>query len=222
MPSPYETFHALFVPNYRWVENIAVTTIEIFGGYILAVVVGIGIALLFSWFRRLEMAVDAAAGQPQHDPEGGARPADHRLVQLRHQAEHPDGVRDLLLPDRADHGARPARGRAGPARSRALAQGLALAAVHQDPAARRAAVHLLRHEGRRHPGGGRRHRRRVPRLRPRPRLPDAAGAGDARHRRDVHGGDPDHADRHGALRPRAAAWSACWSCATRGYPRRTA
>jgi NitT/TauT family transport system permease protein len=57
MPSPYETVHALLVPNYRWPENIAVTTIEIFGGYILAVVFGIGAALLFSWFRWLEMAV---------------------------------------------------------------------------------------------------------------------------------------------------------------------
>src|SRR5262245_54708133 len=51
MPSPYETVHALLVPNYRWPENIAVTTVEIFGGYILAVVFGIGAALLFSWFR---------------------------------------------------------------------------------------------------------------------------------------------------------------------------
>jgi len=56
MPSPYDTVHALLVPNYRWLENIAVTTTEIFGGYILAVVIGIGIALLFSWFRQLEMA----------------------------------------------------------------------------------------------------------------------------------------------------------------------
>src|SRR5438477_272914 len=57
MPSPYDTVHALVVPNYRWPENIAVTTIEIFGGYILAVVFGIAAALLFSWFRWLEMAV---------------------------------------------------------------------------------------------------------------------------------------------------------------------
>src|SRR5436853_2495441 len=33
MPSPYETMQALLVPNYRWPENIAVTAIEIFGGY---------------------------------------------------------------------------------------------------------------------------------------------------------------------------------------------
>src|SRR5258708_31720209 len=56
MPSPYDTIHALLVPNYRWLENIAVTTTEIFGGYVLAVVIGIGIALMFSWFHGLEMA----------------------------------------------------------------------------------------------------------------------------------------------------------------------
>jgi NitT/TauT family transport system permease protein len=55
MPSPWETLQALLTPNYRWMENITVTTVEIFGGYILAVVVGIAIALLFSWFRWLEL-----------------------------------------------------------------------------------------------------------------------------------------------------------------------
>jgi NitT/TauT family transport system permease protein len=56
MPSPYETVHALLVPNYRWAENIAVTSTEIFAGYVMAVAFGIGAALLFSWFRVLEMA----------------------------------------------------------------------------------------------------------------------------------------------------------------------
>jgi NitT/TauT family transport system permease protein len=55
MPSPYATMHALLVPNYRWLENIAVTGTEIFAGYFVAVVVGIGIALLFSWSRWLEI-----------------------------------------------------------------------------------------------------------------------------------------------------------------------
>jgi NitT/TauT family transport system permease protein len=55
MPSPWETLQALLTPNYRWLENITVTTVEIFGGYILAVVVGVAIALLFSWFRWLEL-----------------------------------------------------------------------------------------------------------------------------------------------------------------------
>jgi NitT/TauT family transport system permease protein len=57
MPSPYETVEALLIPNYRWLENIAVTATEIFAGYFLAVVLGVGAALLFSWFRVLEMAV---------------------------------------------------------------------------------------------------------------------------------------------------------------------
>lgn len=57
MPSPSATLQALLVPNYRWIENISVTATEIFGGYILAVIGGIGIALLFSWFRTLEMIV---------------------------------------------------------------------------------------------------------------------------------------------------------------------
>ncbi len=55
LPSPQATLNALLVPNYRWLENIAVTGAEIFGGYILAVVIGIAIALLFSWSRWLEM-----------------------------------------------------------------------------------------------------------------------------------------------------------------------
>lgn len=55
MPSPYDTVHALLVPNYRWLENIGATSIEIFGGFILAAVFGILIALMFSWFRWLEM-----------------------------------------------------------------------------------------------------------------------------------------------------------------------
>lgn len=55
LPSPQATLNALLIPNYRWLENIAVTGAEIFGGYILAVVIGITIALLFSWSRWLEM-----------------------------------------------------------------------------------------------------------------------------------------------------------------------
>ena len=103
MPSPYDTLHALLVPNYRWVENIAVTTIEIFGGYILAVVFGIGAALLFSWFRWLEMAVMPLLVSLNMIPESRARTAHHRLVQIWHRAECDDGVRDLLLSDRAHH-----------------------------------------------------------------------------------------------------------------------
>ena len=55
MPSPAATLNALLEPNYRWLENIAVTGTEIFGGYILAVVIGVALALVFSWFRWLEL-----------------------------------------------------------------------------------------------------------------------------------------------------------------------
>jgi NitT/TauT family transport system permease protein len=57
LPSPSATVQSLLVPNYRWFDNTLVTGAEIFGGYILAVVVGIGTALLFSWSRSLEMFV---------------------------------------------------------------------------------------------------------------------------------------------------------------------
>ena len=81
MPSPYDTLHALLVPNYRWVENITVTTVEIFGGYILAVVVrhrrGAHVLLV----PLAGNGGHAAAGQPEHDPESRARTAHHRLVQ---------------------------------------------------------------------------------------------------------------------------------------------
>jgi len=55
MPSPMATLKALSIPNYRWLDNSTATAIEIFGGYALAVVLGIGTALLFSWWRWLEM-----------------------------------------------------------------------------------------------------------------------------------------------------------------------
>ena len=57
LPSPYATVQSLLVPKYRWFENTLVTGAEIFGGYVLAVIFGIGAALLFSWSRALEMFV---------------------------------------------------------------------------------------------------------------------------------------------------------------------
>jgi NitT/TauT family transport system permease protein len=54
MPSPGETLDALLQPNYNWWTNIAVTGTEIFAGYFLALVVGIALALVFTWSRPLE------------------------------------------------------------------------------------------------------------------------------------------------------------------------
>jgi NitT/TauT family transport system permease protein len=54
MPSPGETLDALLQPNYSWWTNIAVTGTEIFAGYLLALVVGVTLALLFTWSTTLE------------------------------------------------------------------------------------------------------------------------------------------------------------------------
>ena len=54
MPSPGATLDALLQPNYNWWTNIAVTGTEIFAGYFLALVVGVALALAFSWSKMLE------------------------------------------------------------------------------------------------------------------------------------------------------------------------
>jgi NitT/TauT family transport system permease protein len=54
LPSPVDTMLALLQPNYNWWLNVAVTGAEIFGGYLLALVVGVSLALAFSWSRTLE------------------------------------------------------------------------------------------------------------------------------------------------------------------------
>ncbi len=54
MPSPADTLNALFQPNYDWWRNTGVTGTEIFGGYALALVVGVALALLFTWSKTLE------------------------------------------------------------------------------------------------------------------------------------------------------------------------
>lgn len=55
LPSPSATFATLFEPQYQWVPNMLVTALEIGVGYGLAVLVGVALALLFSWFRTLHM-----------------------------------------------------------------------------------------------------------------------------------------------------------------------
>ncbi len=57
MPSPQATLAALVSGSYRWFDNILVTAVEIYGGYILAVLVGVAIALSFSWSRVWEDAM---------------------------------------------------------------------------------------------------------------------------------------------------------------------
>ncbi len=57
MPSPQDTLAALASPNYDWWVNIRVTATEIFGGYLLALVVGVLLALIFTWSKPLEALV---------------------------------------------------------------------------------------------------------------------------------------------------------------------
>jgi len=54
MPSPADTLDALLTPKYDWWRNIAVTGTEIFAGYLLALLVGVGLALVFTWSKVLE------------------------------------------------------------------------------------------------------------------------------------------------------------------------
>lgn len=56
MPSPADTFNALFTKGYNWWGNAMITTTEIFGGYFLALLVGVVLALFFTWSRALEAA----------------------------------------------------------------------------------------------------------------------------------------------------------------------
>lgn len=54
MPSPEATFAALTDGNYNWWGNVLVTGTEIFVGYFLALAVGVGLALVFTWSKPLE------------------------------------------------------------------------------------------------------------------------------------------------------------------------
>jgi NitT/TauT family transport system permease protein len=49
MPTPLAALQALFQPHYNWLQHTLVTAAEVFGGYALAVVIGVGMAILFSW-----------------------------------------------------------------------------------------------------------------------------------------------------------------------------
>jgi len=57
MPTPLATLATLGGANYHWLGNTVVTASEIFGGYFLAVAVGVTIAIAFSWSSTAEAAV---------------------------------------------------------------------------------------------------------------------------------------------------------------------
>jgi len=53
MPTPEDTIRSL-ADEYNWVHNTMITAGEVFGGYVLAVIVGVALALIFSWSRLLD------------------------------------------------------------------------------------------------------------------------------------------------------------------------
>ncbi len=54
LPTPWEALQTLKVENYNWALHFVATSQEIFGGYILAAVVGISMAVLFSWSKTVD------------------------------------------------------------------------------------------------------------------------------------------------------------------------
>ncbi len=57
LPSPWEMIQTLGQSRNDWLANTWVTTVEIFGGFILAAIIGVGLALLFSWSRSATAAL---------------------------------------------------------------------------------------------------------------------------------------------------------------------
>lgn len=57
LPAPSAIFATLAKSNYDWLGNSWVTALEIFGGYLLALVSGVLLALMFTWSRLLTLAV---------------------------------------------------------------------------------------------------------------------------------------------------------------------
>ena len=49
LPSPLATLATLSSAKYAWVSNIAVTAVEILGGFSLGAMVGVALAVIFTW-----------------------------------------------------------------------------------------------------------------------------------------------------------------------------
>lgn len=56
LPSPWDTLMEITESSYNWGLHIRVTGMEIFGGYMLAVVVGVALAVLFVWLPTMNQA----------------------------------------------------------------------------------------------------------------------------------------------------------------------
>ena len=49
LPSPLATIKTLASPSYAWLSNLAVTAVEILGGFCLGALVGVMLAVMFTW-----------------------------------------------------------------------------------------------------------------------------------------------------------------------------
>lgn len=56
LPTPWQALQTLGEENFNWVRHTSATAQEIFGGYALAVVVGVAAATMFTWWRPLDEA----------------------------------------------------------------------------------------------------------------------------------------------------------------------
>lgn len=56
LPSPWDTIKEVGESSYNWGLHIRVTGLEIFGGYTLAVVIGVAMAVLFVWLPTMNQA----------------------------------------------------------------------------------------------------------------------------------------------------------------------
>ena len=57
LPSPLETIAEITDSSYNWWTHTWVTTLEIFGGYAMAIVVGVALAVLFVWVPALNASL---------------------------------------------------------------------------------------------------------------------------------------------------------------------
>jgi NitT/TauT family transport system permease protein len=51
LPSPLAAIETLLHPKYAWTSNVAVTAAEILGGFALGALVGVALAVVFTWSR---------------------------------------------------------------------------------------------------------------------------------------------------------------------------
>ena len=146
------------IPHSGW------TILSVLAGYLLAVVVGVPLAIIVVSSQTLERILYPPMVATQSIPKIALAPALRRLVRLRHVPQGGGGLPDLLLPDRGRHHRWLAQHRPGAGAARALDGRAAPADLSPPPPAGRASQHVRRTQGGLGARGRRRAHRRVHRL----------------------------------------------------------